>query len=91
MPRDPSVLKAALFRPGHVRVAERVGFAPVEVLVGAAIFEMTVGPQHHNPMGTLHGGILCDLADAAMGVACNSTQKEGESFTTLRGEQAKGR
>jgi len=22
-----------------------------------------------NPMGTLHGGILCDIADAAMGIA----------------------
>jgi uncharacterized protein (TIGR00369 family) len=34
-------------------------------------------------MGTLHGGILCDLADAAMGVAFASTLSAGESFTTL--------
>jgi uncharacterized protein (TIGR00369 family) len=34
-------------------------------------------------MGTLHGGILCDLADAAMGVAFASTLREQESFTTL--------
>jgi uncharacterized protein (TIGR00369 family) len=34
-------------------------------------------------MGTLHGGILCDLADAAMGMAFFSTLEEGESFTTL--------
>ena len=27
------------------------------------------GPQHANPMGTLHGGILCDQSDAAMGMA----------------------
>ena len=34
-------------------------------------------------MGTLHGGIICDIADAAMGVAFASTLAEGESFTTL--------
>jgi uncharacterized protein (TIGR00369 family) len=34
-------------------------------------------------MGTLHGGILCDIADAAMGVAYASTLAPGESFTTL--------
>ena len=34
-------------------------------------------------MGTLHGGILCDLADVAMGMAYASTLDEGESFTTL--------
>jgi uncharacterized protein (TIGR00369 family) len=39
--------------------------------------------RHSNPMGTLHGGILCDIADAAMGLAHASLLGEGESFTTL--------
>src|SRR5438105_12071335 len=64
-------------------VAELVGFELVAVAPGSAVFEMEAGPQHANPMGTLHGGILCDLADAAMGVAYASTLGEGESFTTL--------
>jgi len=34
-------------------------------------------------MGTLHGGILCDIADAAMGIAFASTLGPGESFTTI--------
>ncbi len=34
-------------------------------------------------MGTLHGGVLCDIADAAMGLAFASNLAEGESFTTL--------
>jgi uncharacterized protein (TIGR00369 family) len=33
-------------------------------------------------MGTLHGGVLCDLADAAMGMAFASTLAPDESFTT---------
>jgi uncharacterized protein (TIGR00369 family) len=41
------------------------------------------GPQHANPMGTLHGGVLCDLADAAMGMAFVTTLAPDESFTTV--------
>jgi uncharacterized protein (TIGR00369 family) len=50
---------------------------------GTAIMQMEAGEQHSNPMGTLHGGILCDLADAAMGMAYFSQLEEGETFTTL--------
>ncbi len=64
-------------------VAELIGFQLVEVEPGRAVFEMEAGPQHANPMGTLHGGILCDIADAAMGIAYASTLEEGETFTTL--------
>ena len=64
-------------------VAGLVGFHLVEVVPGRAVFEMEAGPRHANPMGTLHGGVLCDIADAAMGIAFASTLEEGESFTTL--------
>jgi uncharacterized protein (TIGR00369 family) len=64
-------------------VARLVGFDVMEVSPGRAVFAMEAGPQHANPMGTLHGGILCDIADAAMGIAYASTLAEGESFTTL--------
>lgn len=64
-------------------VGKLVGFRPIAIETGKAVFELDAGPQHANPMGTLHGGILCDVADAAMGVALASTLAEGESFTTL--------
>ena len=44
---------------------------------------MAADERHHNPMGTLHGGIYCDLADAAMGYACAAMLGAGESFTTI--------
>jgi uncharacterized protein (TIGR00369 family) len=50
---------------------------------GESRFEMDAGRGHHNPMGTVHGGILCTLADSAMGMAFASTLGEGETFTTL--------
>jgi uncharacterized protein (TIGR00369 family) len=64
-------------------VARLIGFRVTEVEPGRAIFEFEAGEQHANPMGTLHGGVLCDIADAAMGVAYASLLGEGESFTTL--------
>jgi uncharacterized protein (TIGR00369 family) len=64
-------------------VARLVGFRLLEVSRGRAVFEMEAGPRHFNPMGTVHGGILCDVADAAMGIAYASTLGEGETFTTL--------
>lgn len=47
------------------------------------VFEMDAAPEHANPMGTLQGGIICALADAAMGMAYALTLEEGETFTTL--------
>jgi uncharacterized protein (TIGR00369 family) len=64
-------------------VAELIGFEITEGGEGRAIVTLQAGPQHANPMGTLHGGILCDIADAAMGYAFASTLADGESFTTV--------
>jgi len=64
-------------------VATLIGFRLASVQPGVAVLELEAGPQHANPMGTMHGGIFCDLADAAMGMAWASTLDEGETFTTL--------
>jgi uncharacterized protein (TIGR00369 family) len=64
-------------------VAELIGLEEPRVENGEAFMELEAGEQHSNPMGTLHGGILCDLADAAMGMAYFSQLEQGESFTTL--------
>jgi uncharacterized protein (TIGR00369 family) len=64
-------------------IAQLIGFRLVAVEPGEAIIEFEAGDTHANPMGTLHGGVLCDVADAAMGIAFASTLDEGESFTTL--------
>lgn len=64
-------------------VAKLVGFEFVSIDLGHSVFELRAGPQHANPMGTLHGGILCDVADAALGTAMASTLEDDESFTSL--------
>ncbi len=66
-----------------VAVARLIGFEAKEIGNGRAVVTLAAGQQHANPMGTLHGGILCDIADAAMGMAFASTLAPGESFTTI--------
>ncbi len=64
-------------------IATLIGFTAARVELGLTVMEMTAGPQHANPMGTLHGGVVCDLADAAMGCAMATTLEDDESFTTI--------
>ncbi len=64
-------------------VAKLIGMRMTAVEAGVVTFELDVGEQHASPLGTVHGGILCDLADAAMGCAHASQLDDGETFTTL--------
>ena len=65
-------------------IAQLLGFRLVAIKPGEAVFDFESKTEKHaNPMGTLHGGVLCDVADAAMGVAFASTLEDSESFTTL--------
>jgi uncharacterized protein (TIGR00369 family) len=79
-------VKEGFMVPAHsndVPVARLIGFEAKEIADGRAVVTLAAGRQHANPMGTLHGGILCDVADAAMGIAFASTLAPGESFATI--------
>ena len=67
----------------HPPIARLIGFDLTSVKPGEAAIEFQATEAHANPMGTLHGGVLCDIADAAMGIAYSSNLDEGDSFTTL--------
>jgi len=63
--------------------ADLVGFALTSFSEGAAVVTLPVTPAHTNPMGTVQGGVISAMADAAMGWAYMTTLGEGESYTTL--------
>lgn len=44
--------------------------------------ELTLGPNHMNPYGVLHGGVYYTLADCAGGMACRT---DGRRYVTLHG------
>ena len=64
-------------------IARLIGFDLTSIKPGEAVIEFQATEAHANPMGTLHGGVLCDIADSAMGLAYAANLGEGESFTTL--------
>jgi acyl-CoA thioesterase len=49
-----------------------LGIELVAWLPGSATLKMTPTPDHGNLAGTVHGGVLFSLADAAFEIACNS-------------------
>ena len=65
-------------------IAKTLGFRLIEVGAGTATMELMADIEiHANPMGTIHGGVLCDIADAAIGTAHATSLKEDESFTSI--------
>ena len=80
-PSQPDFRERA--KANDVAVARLIGFEARDVADGHATVTLSAGPQHANPMGTLHGGILCDIADAAMGLAFASTLAPEETLTTV--------
>jgi uncharacterized protein (TIGR00369 family) len=80
IPEPGSTGKQGKFPPP---IAELLGFRLVSAGGGRATIEIDVDERYSNPMGTLHGGVLCDIADAAMGIAYSTTLAPEQSFTTI--------
>ena len=64
-------------------IAVLLGFRGVEAGPGSAVFELEPGPQHYNPIGSVHGGVALTLLDSAMGCAVHTLLEAGVRYTTL--------
>lgn len=64
-------------------IAQKLGFRILEASKGSVKISFRAGSEWANPLGTLHGGVLCDLSDLAMGMSFGGTLDPAESFTTL--------
>jgi uncharacterized protein (TIGR00369 family) len=64
-------------------IAVLLGFDLVEVEPGRAVFEVTPGERHYNPIGVVHGGLAMTLLDSAMGCAVQTQVSAGSGYTTL--------
>jgi uncharacterized protein (TIGR00369 family) len=65
-------------------ISRLLGFRIVEIGEALAVLEFDADAAiHGNQQGTVHGGLLCELADAAIGTAHSTLMNEGESFTSI--------
>jgi uncharacterized protein (TIGR00369 family) len=74
--------------PTHMRyptaISRLLEFDIAAVGEGSATLTLNADAvRHGNQQGTVHGGLLCELADAAIGTAHSTLMQEGESFTSI--------
>lgn len=65
-------------------ISQTLKFNIISVELQKASVSVFANPTlHGNQQGTIHGGFLCELADAAIGTAHSTIMKKGQSFTSL--------
>ena len=64
-------------------IALLIGMRMVEVEVGRVVFECELDESVYNPIGTVHGGLACTLADTVIGCAVHTTLEAGVAYTSI--------
>lgn len=64
-------------------ISHTVDFVLDEVEPGRAVFSLTPGEEHYNPIGSMHGGVFATLLDSAAGCAVQSLLPQGMAYTSL--------
>jgi uncharacterized protein (TIGR00369 family) len=64
-------------------IAQLLGMWPTKVDVGLAVFECTPDESVYNPIGMVHGGLVCTLADSAAGCAVHTTLDAGVGYSSI--------
>ena len=63
-------------------VSRLVGFRMTEAREGVVVMELEIEQPHTSPPGSAHGGVLVDVADAAMGCAYGTLLDDAETTWT---------
>jgi uncharacterized protein (TIGR00369 family) len=63
---------------------ELVGTEVSSAQEGRAVVSLEAKERHLNPSGTVHGGVISTLIDAAMAEALNTITEEGEQPFTIQ-------
>ena len=64
-------------------IAVLMQFRAVGVELGKVVFECTPSHAHYNPIGMVHGGLVCTVLDTATGCAAHSTLPAGVGYTSV--------
>lgn len=64
-------------------IAGTIGFEPLELEKGKAVFAFEPQEFHYNPIGSVHGGVITTVLDTVMGCTVQSALPSGMAYTTL--------
>jgi uncharacterized protein (TIGR00369 family) len=56
---------------------------PISAEVGKVTFTCEPDESMYNPIGTVHGGLVCTLLDSVLGCAIQTTLPFGQAYTSL--------
>jgi len=62
---------------------ETLGARVTESEPGRVVLELEAGPQHRHGGGVVQGGVITQIADAAMGMSLATLQEDGVWNTTI--------
>jgi uncharacterized protein (TIGR00369 family) len=62
---------------------ETLGARVAEAEPGRVVIELDAGPQHRHGGGVVQGGVITQIADAAMGMSLATLQEDGNWNTTI--------
>jgi uncharacterized protein (TIGR00369 family) len=62
---------------------ETLGARITEAEPGRVVLELVAGPQHRHGGGVVQGGVITQIADAAMGMSLATLQEDGLWNTTI--------
>jgi uncharacterized protein (TIGR00369 family) len=64
-------------------IALPFGMRMVELEPGRVVFECELDESVYNPIGMVHGGLACTLADTVIGCAVHTTLEAGVAYTSI--------
>lgn len=75
----------ALTPPTFESLSSALGFQLVSATRDEVVMEWEVGPQHHQPMGIVHGGVYCAAIESvcSIGATLDATERFGRSAVGL--------
>lgn len=64
-------------------IAGLMAFDMTEAEVGRVVFTCRPDESAYNPIGAIHGGVVCTLLDSVAGCALHSTLPQGKGYTSV--------
>lgn len=64
-------------------IGAHIGMELTEVEPGKVTFSCRPDESHYNPIGMVHGGLVCTLLDSVLGCAAHSTLPAGTGYTSI--------
>jgi uncharacterized protein (TIGR00369 family) len=64
-------------------IAVLLGMGMVAIEPGRVVFQCELDESVYNPIGMVHGGLACTLADTVIGCAVHTTLEAGVAYTSI--------